>query len=275
MSKLRTSSLLPLLALCACGTLSLPEERRLGEKTNRQVLSQVRLLGDPVVRGYVADIGRDILGVVGPQPFPYRFGVVVDDRLNAFAIPGGYIYVHTGLLLQVRDVDELAGVMGHEVGHVALRHSARNYKKHVAGKLGYAALVLGASIFADDQTAETVGQLGGLALVGVLNSYTREGEREADDFAVGALHRAGYDPEGLPSFFETLLRMKRQAKGQGQRLELLERFLSSHPSSEDRIRATRRAIARLGKSTARPPRDPDGIELERIQHRIRWLLGRR
>ena len=260
-----TLTLLPLLALCACGTLSIPEERKMGEEMNREVRRELRLLHDRVVRDYVTAIGRDILRTAGPQPLEYRFGVVIDDAINAFALPGGYIYVHTGLLLRVNDVNELAGVIGHEIGHVIRRHVARNYAKQRAGALSHKALVLGAWIYGGGNAAQIADLAGGLAGIVVLNSFGREAEREADDFAVHWLPRAGYDPEGVPTFFETLQRSK---EGVGP-----PEFLSSHPSSANRIEATREAVAAQDTSSFGRLREDDGGKLEIIQDRIRLLLG--
>ena len=271
MWRFRNSALLPLLAFCACGTLTIPEERRLGEKFALELRSEIELLGDPAVRDYVAGIGRDILRAMPPQPFEYQFEVVADDGINAFAAPGGYIYFNTGLLLRVDSVQQLAGVMGHEIGHVVKRHVARRYKNVRAGKMSHGVLVLGTKIFGGEKLAETVGQLGGLALVAAVNSFGRDAEREADDFAVQALPAAGYDPNGVPSFFEKLMKWQKKATG-GAKPMLLDQFLSSHPSSAERIRNTRAAIEKLDESAWKRKKARDNAQLRRIQDRIRRLL---
>ena len=257
---------LPALALVACGTLSIPDEREMGEELNRQVRGEVRLLGDRVVRDYVTAMGRDILRAAGPQPLDYHFDIIVDDEVNAFALPGGHIYLHTGLLLRARDVNELAGVIAHEIGHVVRRHIARNYAKQRAGSVAHQALVLGALIYGGGGAAQAANLAGALAGAAVLNSFSREAEREADDFAVHWLPRAGYDPEGVPSFFEALQR----EHGGGP-----PEFLSSHPNSTNRIRATREAIEKQDTSSLGRLRESDGGKLEIIQDRIRLLLGDR
>lgn len=246
----------------ACATMTVNDERAMGEDAVHQVRSEVHEIRDPVVREYVNDIGEQILASMGPQPFKYRFYVVDDNSINAFAIPGGHIFVHSGVILKARNVSELAGVIGHEVGHVALRHIARNYNKYKAGQLGHQAAVLAGAIFGGQAGAQAADLAGGLAVTSILNSFGREAEREADDFAVDALPRAGYDPHGLPTFFETLIR-----EGGARPPE----FLSSHPATESRLEDTRAAIRQLDL----PPtlRVNDGGKLEIIQRRIRLLTG--
>ncbi len=246
----------------ACGTLSVQDERAMGEQVVQETKSQVRLVHDRVVRDYVEDIGYEILDATGPQPFEYNFYVVEDDQINAFALPGGHIFVHTGVILNARNVSELAGVIGHEIGHVERRHIARNYNKMRAGGIAQQVLAAAGSIYAGDAGAMAGNVFGGMAVASVINSFTREAEREADDFAVIYLPRAGYDPNGLPTFFQTMMQ-----EGGPRPPE----FLSSHPSTGNRLKATRAAIAELDL----PPglEINDGGKFEIIQRRIRLLTG--
>ena len=251
-----------LLALVACTTLSVPEERKLGADFEREARREFRFVNDPIVVGYVSHIGQDVLRAAGPQPFEYRFYVVDQAEINAFAGPAGTVYVHTGTILKARNVSELAGVIAHEVGHVVRRHIAQNYSKQEAASIGQEVLVLGAGMVGGGAAAAGANLVGGLGTMAVINSFGRQAEREADDFAVGVLPQAGYDPNGLPSFFETLM-----AEGGSQ----MPVFLSSHPATADRLAATRAAIAR----ETLPPdlRVDDGGRLEIIQQHIRLLTG--
>jgi predicted Zn-dependent protease len=251
-------------ASIACGTLSVQEERRMGEQVVHETKSQVRLVHDRVVRDYVADIGKEVLDATGPQPFDYNFYVVDDDQINAFALPGGHIFVHTGVILRARNVSELAGVIGHEIGHVERRHIARNYNKMRAGSLAQQVLTTAGGLYAGDAGRMAGSVFGGMAVASVVNTFTREAEREADDFAVIYLPRAGYDPHGLPTFFQTIMR-----EGGSRPPE----FLSSHPSTENRLSATRKAIDELDL----PPGllINDGGKFEIIQRRVRLLTGSR
>jgi predicted Zn-dependent protease len=256
----RSCSALLLLALVGCSTLTIPEERQLGAEFDHEARRQYRFINDPIVVGYVSKIGQDVVRVAGPQPFEYRFYVIDEPEINAFAGPGGSIYVQSGTILAARNVSELAGVIAHEVGHVERRHIAQNYNKQRAASIGQEALVVGAGIAGGSAAAAGANLLGGLGTTAVLNSFGREAEREADDFAIGVLPQAGYDPNGLPSFFETL-----QAKGGSN----VPEFLSSHPATSERLAATRAAIA---KETLPPDlRVDDDGRLEIIQQRIRLL----
>jgi predicted Zn-dependent protease len=248
--------------LLACGTLSIPQERKLGEQANREIRSQVKLLRDRVVHDYVSSLGAKIVAAAGPQPFEYEFYVVEDDQINAFALPAGYIYVHTETILKARNVSELAGVMGHEVGHVARRHIAHNYNRQRNTGLLHQVAVIGAGVAGGSAAAGAVNLLGGIAGVAYLNTFGREAEADADAFAVDVLPKAGYDPRGLVTFFDTLAR----EGGSGG-----PSFLSSHPAPKDRIQATSARIA-----AAHLPADldvSDGGRLEIIQARIRLLVG--
>lgn len=248
--------------LVACGTLSVQDERRMGEQVVHETKSQVRLVHDRVVRDYVSDIGQEILDATGPQPFDYNFYVVEDEQINAFALPGGHIFVHTGVILNARNVSELAGVIGHEIGHVERRHIARNYNKMRAGSIAQQVLTVAGGVYGGDAGRLAGDVFGGLAVASVINTFTREAEREADDFAIAYLPRAGYDPNGLPTFFQTMMN-----EGGARPPE----FLSSHPSTESRLSDTRQAIAGLDL----PPglRAHDGGKFEIIQRRVRLLTG--
>lgn len=251
------------LVVVGCGTLSVPEEEELGAEAARDLRRQLDFVRDPYVLDYVEDIGRDILAAAGPQPYAYRFHVVEDDSLNAFALPAGYIYVHTGLILEAANVSELAGVMAHEVGHVVGRHVAENYNRQRNTGILYQIGALAAAIFVGGNAAAGGQLLGELAAVAYLNTFTREAEVEADAFAVEVLPRAGYDPRGLVSFFETL-----QAQGGDH----VPAFLSSHPATEDRIENTRALIAETDLSGDLRVRDDGRLEI--IQRRIELLTGR-
>lgn len=250
------------LAVAGCATLSVPEEQQLADRFEADIRRQHRLVSDKVIVGYVDQIGRRIVAAAGPQPFAYEFSVVDDPEINAFAGPAGMIYVHTGTILAARNVSELAGVIAHEVGHVAERHISENYGKQRAAGIAHTAAVLGGGLLAGSVGANAANLATGLGLTGVLNSFGREAEREADDFAVHVLPRAGYDPNGLPSFFETLV-----AEGGPSG----PAFLSSHPAPKDRLVTTRTAIDDL----VLPPalRRDDGGKLEIIQRRIELLTG--
>lgn len=254
--------LLAALAAGGCATLSVPEEQQLADRFAIDAQRQFRFVRDEVVVGYVDRIGQGIVAAAGPQPFAYEFAVIDDAEINAFAGPGGQIYVHTGTILGSRNVSELAAVIAHEVGHVVERHVAENYGKQKAASMARRAAVLGGGLLYGGAGATAASLATGVGSAAVLNSFGREAEREADDFAVQVLPRAGYDPRGLPSFFETMI-----AQGGPNPPS----FLSSHPAAGDRLAVTRAAI----EATPLPPglRTDDDGRLEIIQRRIELLTG--
>ncbi len=249
-------------ALGACAPLTVNEERQLGSQIAMQMRREIVLLRDRTVEGYVRDIGEDILRAAGPQPFEYRFYVVENGEINAFAAPAGFIYIHTGTVLKARNVSELSGVIAHEIGHVAKRHIAQNYARAKGTNLGYQALVLAASMLGGGAAASAAQMGGGVAAMAYLNSFGREAEMEADAFAVAVLPPAAYHPDGLLTFFETL-QYESGSRTAG--------FLSSHPATSDRIGATRARIA--AQPSAAGLRVNDGGRLEIIQRRIVLLTG--
>jgi predicted Zn-dependent protease len=252
-----------LLAAPACAPLSVPEERQLGEQVDREIRQEVDLVRDDLIVSYVRQIGDRIVAASGPQPYSFRFYVIDDDEINAFALPAGYIYIHTEVLLQAENVSEVAGVVGHEIGHVVKRHVAQNYRRQQGVGVLYQLGVLTAGLLGGGAAAGVANLGGGLAATAYLNSFGREAERESDSFAVQVLPRAGYDPHGLVSFFDTL----RRQGGGGEP----PAFLSSHPATAERIENTRREISALQLPSGL--RVHDSGKLEIIQRRIRLLRG--
>jgi predicted Zn-dependent protease len=249
--------------LVGCASLTPQEEAGLGAQMHAQLRREADLLEDRVVSRYLEQLGQRIVAASDAEGADYRFYVVVDDRINAFAAPGGYVYVNTGTLLRVRNVGELAGVIAHEIGHVARHHVAENVARQRAARTARGIGVVAAAVAAGPAGASAASLLGGLASLAALNSFGREAEREADAFAVEVLPRAGYDPDGLVTFFQTLLR----ETGGGESGS----FLSDHPATEARIEETRRAIAAAGPGPG--PRRDDGGRLEIIQRRVQLLTG--
>jgi predicted Zn-dependent protease len=246
-----------------CATPTPQQEAQLGARLHAELGAEGALVQDRVVAGYVDEIGRRLAEAAGVEGgTEYRFFVVADPEINAFAAPGGAVYVNAGTIRRARNVSELAGVLAHEVGHVARRHVAENLARRrtvsVARDLG----IVAAAAAAGPAGASAASLLGGIASLAALNSFGREAEREADAFAVEILPRAGYDPEGLLTFFHTLMRDGGAAQAG---------FLSSHPATEDRIAAVRARIdaAPLPERL----RSDDGGRLEIIQRRVELLTG--
>jgi len=260
---LRIACLLALFALACTTPLTVNEERRLGQQTLQQVQGQVQLVQDPAVVRYVSSIGQKLVAAAGPQPFPYQFFVIEASSINAFALPGGSIFVHTETILRARNVSELAGVLGHEVGHVVRRHIANNYHRQQSVVAAQQVGVIVTDIFVGQGAAELVNLGSGLAGMAYLNTFSREDERDADQFALRVMPRAGYDPHGLASFFE-VLQADHSDDGAPE-------FMRSHPATRERLESARRGAA----SAMRPGLvKTDRGRLQRVQDRLRVLRKR-
>ena len=253
-----------LLVASGCATLTPQDESRLGAQMHYQIQYDTPLLHDEVVAAYVANLGQRIAAAAPESATGYRFYVVVDGDINAFAGPGGYVYVNTGTILKARNVSELAGVMAHEIGHVAKRHVAKNVeRRQTADTVRQVGTVAGAvAMGAAGATAANL--IGGAASLAALNSFGRDAEREADAFAAEVMPQAGYDPEGLVTFFHTLI-------GEATPGSSGASFLSDHPATQERIAEARKAID--AQSLPDGLAQDDNGRLEIIQRRIQILTG--
>lgn len=229
-----TLGLLSVALLSSC-TVGQDEEVRIGRENAAQVNAQLRIVQDRAVADYVQAIGRDLANRTARADLDWRFFVVDDDAVNAFALPGGFIYVNRGLIDRADRLDELAGALGHEIGHVVRRHSVQQMQ---TGSRANAAVSLTCSLtgWCDNTVARAAIQVGGAALFA---RYSRQDEAEADSEAVVIVRQAGIDPEGIPALFERLMQERRDAP------LTIEAYFASHPLEEDRVRATRRQIQAL------------------------------
>ena len=223
--------------LAAC-SVSQDEEVELGRRDAAQVEAQLPLVHDAIASNYVQALGASIARTTSRQDLDWRFRIVDSRQINAFALPGGFIYVNRGLIERAEHLDELAGAIAHEVGHVVLRHAAQQIEKQT--KTGVA-VELGCRLtdLCNSDVARTAIQVGGAALFA---RYSRHDEAEADSEAVQLVVNAGIDPNGIPALFRRLLEERRRSPAR------IEVFFASHPLEEDRIVATEREIAALAPS---------------------------
>jgi predicted Zn-dependent protease len=212
--------------------ISLEEEWQLGQQLSREIASQVRINNDPALNSYVRNMGQRIVATTKMANLPWNFYVVDDPSINAFAVPGGHVYVHTGLIANADNASELAGVMAHEINHVVARHSTEQISKQYGLSI-LASLVLGQN---PNQLAQIAAQIVG---TGAMARFSRDAEREADDLGIRAMYEAGYNPLGMATMFEELLEHRRSSPGR------VEKFFSTHPLTEDRIRDARNRAAQL------------------------------
>ncbi len=207
----------------------------MGRQFVLSALHQFRFHTDDNITRPVRRIGREIVLAAGGRPDDFHFFVVANPQANAFAIPGGYIFVFDGLLERLHDEEELAGVLAHEVAHVKLAHFFKDQKKIAAADVAAIAAILLGGV----NPAITTVSLAGSASMQL--AYSREHEREADQEALDYLERAAYDPHGLVGFFETLHRQERLVLPVGQ-----YPYLSTHPGLSERLTRAERMIERRG-----------------------------
>jgi predicted Zn-dependent protease len=238
------------------------DEREIGWNFDREIQLHIEMIDDPVVLGAVAELGQSIVARIHPQPFVYHFRIVVEPHLNAFAVPGGYIYLHTGTVLSAGSVDELAGVLGHEIGHVKGRHIARLQEEAAIPNL----LTNLAGLLATAATGEPGFMVAAQGVnVALQLQYTRELEDEADHLGSVFMARAGYDPEGMVRFFERI----EATSGRGP--DGIPPYLYSHPQVEDRVDTVERFSETLTVADV-PPAMTDA-ELLAVQTRLRILVA--
>ena len=210
--------------------LSAGDELALGKQTDPEIIKSYGHYDDAPLNAYVSGIGMRI-GALSHQPnLEYSFKVLDSPVVNAFAVPGGFVYLTRGILAYFNDEAELAGVIGHEIGHIAARHSAQQYSRIQAAQLG---LGLGAVL------SKTFRKYAGLAEAGMgllFLSYSRDNERQADDLGVLYSSKAGYDAREMANMFVTLERLN---PGEGK--DGLPAWFSTHPNPPDRIAAIQKA----------------------------------
>ena len=234
--------------------LSEEDEIKLGRESDSQVMNEYGIYKDPQLTAYLDGLGKELARLSHRPGLPYEFKVLDTPVVNAFAVPGGYVYFTRGILANLNSEAELAGVMGHELGHITARHSAQQYSR-----AQLANLTLGGAMM----LSQSLSVLAPLAQMGVgllFLSYSRDNEREADDLGVAYSSKAGYDATQMALFFETLERMKPVSDKSG-----LPEWFSTHPNPEDRIGAVQREAKKwqkeLGLKNSKINRD---VYLKRI-----------
>ena len=227
--------------------ISAQKERELGQEAASEVESTVGLVRDPALVGYVSEIGRRLVAHTSTPDAPYQFHVADDAEPNAFALPGGFVYVTRGLLALANMEDELAGVMGHEIGHVAARHSVRQIEASTPFSIlfGVPSAIVG---IVSPALGGILGGVGKLASGLVLAPYSRDQEREADQIGIQLAARAGWDPAGLPTMLRTLEREEALAGGDPSRIS----FFANHPATPERVKNTTAAAKALTRGPGRP-----------------------
>ncbi len=209
------------------------QDVELGRQVSQDAEKKIVMLNNQRVDDYLDRLGKRLAGVAPGEKYPYQFKCVNDASINAFALPGGFLYVNRGTIEAADNEAELAGVIGHEIGHVALRHGTNQASKSY---LAQAPLAILGTFMGNNSVPAILAQVGtSFAASSILLKYSRDDERQADLMGAQILYDAGYDPRYVAQFFEKL-----DSKGRGSD------FFSSHPNPDNRIQNINTEIRRLG-----------------------------
>ena len=224
----------------ACG-VSQQQEIEIGQANVQQINQQLPIINDAEANRYINVLGDSIARLTERPDLPWTFYIVNAKEINAFAVPGGYIYVNRGLIEHTQKLDQLAGVLGHEIGHVVKRHSVKQMNQMNAANVG-----VGIACVLTNVCNSGVGQTAiNVAGTAVFAKFSRDDEREADDVGIDNVVRAHISPQGIPEMFQILLDTRQSNPG------LVDNWFASHPTEEDRIRDTQAKIAQINPAVLR------------------------
>ena len=238
---------------------SVEEERRLGDRFEKELENHLELIKDPSIQGYIDRIGKKITSQIDYKPFDFNFHVYVASDPNAFAIPAGYIYISSGLIIMAENESELAGVMSHEIAHVTARHIAEKIEKERKLSIGtLAAILAGLFLGGSGKAAGAIGAFSMATAQTLSLKYTRENEEEADRLGLGYLIGAGYDGSGLIGFLEKMKRHRLQ-------VYQIPQYLLTHPEAETRVDYLDVMLRRFPKQ-----KEPEGMieGFQRVQVKV-------
>jgi len=214
---------------------SLEREISLGKALAQEVERSSKLIDDPVVTEYVNRVGQNLVRNSDAK-VPFTIKVIDSDEVNAFALPGGFFYVNSGLILRAQEESELAGVMAHEIAHVAARHGTKNATK---GELTQIAAMVGSIFIPYSYAGYALYQGLNLAIPLTFLKFSRDAEKEADFLGLQYMYKAGYDPNSYVTFFERIQADEKRRPG------TIPKVFSTHPPTPDRIENTQKEIARI------------------------------
>lgn len=241
--------------------ISTQQEVQLGQQYATEINRQLPIVQNSRIHGYINQLGESIARRVDPRGLDYTFYVVNAKGVNAFAVPGGYIYVNRGLIERAANESELAGVLAHEIAHVVERHSVEQLQKAQNANL-MASVLYGVLLQRPPSGVEQVGiQVGGSA---IFAGYSRDAERESDVEGVKYLVATGIDPRGMPSFFHKLMEERQRSPS------TVEQWFSTHPLTEERIQLVEQQINAYPASTLNSLRR-DSQSFQTFKSRVRSL----
>lgn len=214
-------------------SVSLDQEWQLGDQMAAQIAQQMQVVRDPTAQAYLRQVGERIHAATPLANRPFDFQIINDPSVNAFSIPGGHIYINSGLIAQADKVDELAGVVSHEISHVVARHVIKQVEtQQEIGAIG--SILLGQNPGALQQL------LAQIVAGGAMARFSRADEKQADDLGLDYMTKAGYDPHGMLEMFQKLLSMEKGGNSS------VARFFADHPGTQDRINDISDRIAKMG-----------------------------
>jgi predicted Zn-dependent protease len=260
--------LTPQVANALFGSITVGDEKELGRKFDETIRTQLQFVDDPEVTNYVKGVVDRVAATLPPQPWKIKSAVVANGSMNAFAVPGGYIYIFTGLILGVENEDELAAVIGHELGHVTQRHVAQRMEKmkyisiaSIAGTVAGALLGAGGgSNTSNIGRAVMTGSMAGAQSAFLM--YTRQNENEADNVGLDYMTKAGYNPKAMPQTFVLMQKKTWFLSG-----DTIPSYLATHPGLEERIEYLRDRIKRMPAELV--AREFNKVQFQRIQTILR------
>ena len=218
----------------ACG-ISTQQEVQMGAEYAAQINAQLPIVQDAEINRYVNVLGDSIANLADNRGLDYQFYIVNANEVNAFAVPGGFIYVNRGLIDRTQNLSQLAGVLGHEIGHVVRRHSVKQMEKAQGANIGVTLACVLTNICTNQAVAAGI-NVGGSA---VFAKFSRDDEADADAEGVKNVVRAGIDPRGIPDMFRILLDERQRSPSS------VSSWFATHPLEEDRIRETQAQIAKI------------------------------
>ena len=206
----------------------------MGQQYSAQINAQLPIVQDPEINRYINVLGDSIAKLTARQDITdWHFFVVDSKEVNAFAVPGGYVYVNRGLIERAQKMDQLAGVLGHEIGHVVRRHSIKQMQKEQGANIGVTLACVLTSI-CNNQAGQAAIQVGGTAMFA---NFSRQDEAEADEEGVRNTIRAGISPQGIPEMVQILIDER------DRNPSAVESWFATHPLEEDRIADTEKLIS--------------------------------
>jgi predicted Zn-dependent protease len=240
---------------------SLESEIRMGKQYSMMIESSSKMVNDPVVTEYVNRIGQNLVRNSDSQ-VPFTIKVIDSDVVNAFALPGGFFYVNSGLILAADEEAELAGVMAHEIAHVCARHAMRQMTRANLANIGTIPL-----IFVGGGIGYAVRSAAGIGLPLTFVSFQRGFEAEADYLGLQYMYKTGYDPQAFVAFFEKIEALEKKKPG------TLDKAFATHPQTPDRIEASQKEIATI--LPARPEYTVTTSEFDEVKARLAAIENRR